>query len=113
MDRKWGAGHLGAMFRLGLKELRNALNPSPQSVADSEIGLAGTLTQGEIAEARGGPGQGPEQESASGTMSLEDFRAYAKELAQSEERAKEQGKEQGKDQGKEQGQDRDRDDFER
>jgi len=50
---KIGEGHLGAMARLGLKELRNAANPSPQSVADTEIGLYGTKTQGEIAQARG------------------------------------------------------------
>ena len=99
MDRKIGEGHLSAMFRLGLKELRNALNPSRESVADTEIGLYGTETQGEIAKARGGPGQGPEQESPGGTMSLDDLRAYAKELSQSEERSKEQGKEQGKDKG--------------
>ena len=109
MERKIGEGHLGAMFRLGLKELRNAMNPSRESVADSEIGLYGTLTQGEIADARGGPGQGPEQESREGTMSLEDFRAYAKELSESQEKTKEQGKEQGKDHGKEQ----DRGDLER
>ena len=54
MERKIGEGHAGAMFRLGLKELRNALNPSRESVADNEIGLYGTLTQGEIAKARGG-----------------------------------------------------------
>jgi hypothetical protein len=64
-ERKIGAGHAEAMFRLGLKELRNAFNPSRESVADNEIGLYGTQTQGEIAEARGGPGQGPEQESTS------------------------------------------------
>jgi hypothetical protein len=93
------------MLRLGFKELRNAINPSRESVADSEIGLYGTATQGEIGKARGGPGQGSEQESPGGTMSLEDFRAYAKELSQSEEKSKEQGKEQG--------QARDRDDFER
>jgi hypothetical protein len=97
MDRKIGEGHLSAMARLGLKELRNALNPSRESVADSEIGLVGTLTQGEIAEARGGPGQGPEQELPGGTLSLDDLRAHAKELSQSEDRSKEQGKEQGKD----------------
>lgn len=51
--RKLGTGHAAAMFRLGLKELRNAVNPSRESVADSEIGLYGTQTQGEIAEARG------------------------------------------------------------
>jgi len=99
MGRKIGEGHLAAMGRLGLKELRNALNPSRESVADTEIGLVGTLTQGEIAEARGGPGQGPEQESPGSTLSLDDLRAYAKELSQSEDRSKVQGKEQGKEQG--------------
>ena len=56
-----------------------------------------------IAEARGGPGQGPEQESSRATLSLDDLRAYAKELSQAEDRSREQGKEQGKEQ------DRDRD----
>jgi hypothetical protein len=51
--RKIGAGHAAAMFRLGLKELRNAVNPARDSVADTELGLYGTQTQGEIAEARG------------------------------------------------------------
>jgi hypothetical protein len=108
MERKIGEGHVAAMARLGLKELRNALNPSRESVADQEIGLYGTLTQGEIAKARGGPGQGPEQESTA-TLSLDDLRAYAKELSQAEER----GRQQGKEQGKEQAQERDRGDLER
>jgi hypothetical protein len=99
MERKIGEGHAAAMFRLGLKELRNALNPSRESVADNEIGLYGTQTQGEIAKARGGPGQGPEQEST-GTLSLDDLRAYAKELSQAEDRSRQQGKEQGKEQDK-------------
>jgi hypothetical protein len=93
MSRKIGEGHAAAMFRLGLKELRNAINPSRDSIADNEIGLVGSATQGEIAEARGGPGQGPEQE-ATGTVSLNDIRAYAKELSQAEDRSREQGKEQ-------------------
>src|SRR5947209_20177032 len=101
MDRKIGEGHAGAMFRLGLKELRNAINPSRESVADQEIGMYGTLTQGEIADARGGPGKGTEQESRKGTeqesrlgnVSLDDVRAYAKELSQAEERGKDQGRE--------------------
>jgi hypothetical protein len=101
MGRKIGEGHVSAMARLGLKELRNALNPSRESVADTEIGLVGTATQGEIAEARGGPGQGAEQESPSDTLSLDGLRAYAKELSQSEDRSKEQGKAQGKEQGDE------------
>ena len=108
MDRKIGEGHAGAMFRLGLKELRNALNPSRESVADNEIGLFGTETQGEIAKARGGPGQGPEQESPGAkeestvaTLSLDDIRAYAKELSEAQDRSREQGKEQGKEQAQE------------
>ncbi len=52
MHQKIGEGHADAMLRLGLKELRNALNPSRESVADTEIGLYGTKTQGEIAESR-------------------------------------------------------------
>jgi hypothetical protein len=59
---KFGAGHVSAMGRLGLKELRNAFNPSKESVADTEIGLYGTLTQGEVADSRApeiGPPKSP------------------------------------------------------
>lgn len=91
-DRKIGAGHAEAMFRLGLKELRNAANPSRESVADTEIGLAGTATQGEIAEARGGPGQGPEQESSKPT-SLEDLRKDAENRNRDEDRGDGRGQE--------------------
>ena len=77
MSQKIGQGHAEAMARLGLKELRNAFNPSRESVADAEIGLYGTQTQGEIAEARGGPGSGPEQEDADRPLSLNDLRKDA------------------------------------
>jgi hypothetical protein len=97
MARKIGEGHAAAMFRLGLKELRNAINPSRESVADQEIGVFGTLTQGEIADARDGPGKGPEQESRVGNVSLDDVRAYAKELSQAEDPTQQQGQEQNKD----------------
>jgi hypothetical protein len=86
MAKKIGEGHLEAMARLGLKELRNALNPSRESVADSEIGLYGTAT---IADARGGPGQGPEQESPSEKLSLDDLRTAAKEQSQLDGRNRE------------------------
>jgi hypothetical protein len=116
MKHKFGEGHVAAMGRLGLKELRNALNPSRESVADNEIGLYGTQTQGEIADGRGGAGKGTEQESRetkqdspSATLSLDDIRAYAKELSEVQDRSREQGKEQGK----EQSQERDRGDLER
>ena len=51
--RKIGEGHLSAMARLGLKELRNAFNPSPQSVADTEYGLYGTATPSEAGQQQG------------------------------------------------------------
>jgi hypothetical protein len=93
------------MFRLGLKELRNAISPSRESVADQEIGIYGTLTQGEIADARDVPGKGSNQETRVGNVSLDDLRAYAKELSQAEDR--------GRDQGREQAQERDRGEHER
>ena len=100
MARKIGEGHAAAMFRLGLKELRNAINPSRESVADQELGLFGTETQGEIAKARRGPGHGPEQESEGGKLSLDDLRAYDRQHSQVEDRSRQQGKEQGHEQAK-------------
>ena len=47
-ERKFGAGHVEAMGRLGLKELRNAFNPSRESVADA-AGGAGAM-QGSAAD---------------------------------------------------------------
>lgn len=89
---KIGEGHLEAMARLGLKELRNAVNPSRESVADTEIGLFGTLTQGEIAEARGGPGHGPEQE-----LTIESMRAeIGKERAQEQQLERQQEMDRGR-----------------
>jgi hypothetical protein len=86
-ERKIGAGHVEAMARLGLKELRNAINPSRESVADNEIGLYGTMTQGEIAEARGGPGQGLEQESGDNTLSIHALREDAEKRGRDAYRA--------------------------
>ncbi|MGL4550589.1 MAG: hypothetical protein ACRC33_05335, partial [Gemmataceae bacterium] len=73
---KFGEGHAAAMARLGLAELRNAANPSKESVADKDMGLYGSATQGEIAQARKGPGDGPEQES------MADLKAAAQEKVQ-------------------------------
>ena len=64
---------------------------SRESVADTEIGLYGTQTQGEIAEARGGPGQGPEQESSDKTMSLDDLRKEAEKRGRDDDRGREHG----------------------
>jgi hypothetical protein len=102
MAHKFGEGHWAAMVRLGFKELRNAFNPSRESVADQEMGLFGTETQGEIAKARKGPGQGHEQESEGPTVSLADLRAYAKELSQADDRSRQQ------EQSREQAQEHDR-----
>jgi hypothetical protein len=84
---KIGEGHAAAMMRLGMKELRNAVNPSREGVADQEVGVFLTQTQGEIAQARGGPGAGPEQEK----MTLEQMKETAKEKAP--EKAKERERE--------------------
>ena len=92
MTRKIGEGHLAAMARLGLKELRNAVNPSRESVADTEVGLYGSLTQGEIAQARGGPGQGPEQEATGGKLTMEELRGYAQQRHREAERGMERGR---------------------
>jgi hypothetical protein len=48
-----GNGHAQAMARLGLRELRNAFNPSPGSVADTEMGLYGTAGPMEVAGQQG------------------------------------------------------------
>lgn len=51
--RKIGEGHAAGMLRQGLAELRNAFNPSKESVAaETDLGLYGAATQGEIAQAR-------------------------------------------------------------
>jgi hypothetical protein len=81
---KFGEGHAAAMGRLGLAELRNAFNPSKESVADKDIGLYGSATQGEIAQARKGPGDGPEQES----MTMKDLKVAAAEKTKEDERGK-------------------------
>lgn len=81
---KFGEGHAAAMGRLGLAELRNAFNPSKEAVTDKDMGLYGQLTQGEIATARKGAGDGPEQES----MSMNDLRSAAQEKAKENEQGK-------------------------
>jgi hypothetical protein len=78
---KIGEGSLAAMGRLGLKELRNAFNPSRESVADSELGMYGTATQGEIAEARSDePGVPNEQ-----TLTTQDLRSGAQQAKEREQ----------------------------
>lgn len=52
MARKIGEGHAAAMARLGLRELRGALYPASNVGQQSEYGLYGTLTPGEVADSR-------------------------------------------------------------
>lgn len=75
-----GNGHLAGMGRLGLAELRQALSFGAGSVEQpTPPGIFGSPTQGEIAQARGGPGSGPEQEAPQKKLSMEDLRAYVAE----------------------------------
>lgn len=92
---KIGEGHAAAMGRLGLKELRNAVSPSKESIADSEIGIVGTQTQGEIAQARAGPGAGPEEESPENKITLDELREHAKQKSQEAEKSMDKQQEHG------------------
>lgn len=96
MSRKIGEGHAAAMGRLGLKELRNAFTPARESVADNEIGVFGTATQGEIADARGETDHAGMNGNG---LSLDDLRAYAKQLALTDGKGREPDREQGTDHG--------------
>jgi hypothetical protein len=49
---KIGTGHASAFFRQGLRELRAAFYPESNVAQQSEYGLYGTRTPGEIAESR-------------------------------------------------------------
>jgi hypothetical protein len=59
---KIGEGHLAAMGRQGLKEMRNALYPGSNVSQQPEYGLYGTRTPGEVAEARRDNGRDFEEE---------------------------------------------------
>ncbi len=56
-DRKIGAGHASAMFRQGLRELRGAVYPDSNIAQQTEYGVFGTETPGEVAQARRGDGR--------------------------------------------------------
>jgi hypothetical protein len=70
-ETKIGAGHASAMFRQGLRELRASLYPESNIAQPSEYGIAGTLTPGEVAEARGSNNQNLEQEGPKNESVLE------------------------------------------
>jgi len=67
---KLGAGHAQAMARLGLAELREAFNPSHDSIArHPESGLYGTALPSEVAAQKGADVQ---KESGDGRSTLDD-----------------------------------------
>ena len=49
---KIGEGHISAMGRQGIRELRAAMYPESNVAQPAEYGLYGTRTPGEVAEAR-------------------------------------------------------------
>ena len=80
--RKIGEGHAGAWLRQGLRELRSSLYSNSNVAQTPEYGLYGTMTPGEIAEAR----------RPDSTPSLEEERrpsALDKSLTQAESRSHE------------------------
>jgi hypothetical protein len=65
---KIGEGHASAMFRQGLKEARAALYPNSNVAQAPEYGTVGTLTPGEVAEARRDTVLDAEQETEKGSI---------------------------------------------
>lgn len=95
-----GNGHLTAMGRLGLAELRQAFSFGAGSVEQpTPPGIFGSPTQGEIAQARGGPGSGPEQEAPQKKLSMDDLRAYADARAKEAEQRMEHGRQRERERG--------------
>jgi hypothetical protein len=83
---KMGEGHASAMWRQGLRELRNVFYPESNVSQQLEYGLYGTRTPGEVAEARN-----------SDTRDLEDERRAEsildRKLRELDQRHQEPGKE--------------------
>jgi hypothetical protein len=67
---KVGAGHLKAMARQGLKEIRGALYAHSNVAQPTEYGMFGTATPGEVDRAIQESARGPEQEPADGKDSV-------------------------------------------
>lgn len=65
---KWGSEHASAMFRQGLRELRGALYPESNVAQQPEYGLYGTVTPGEVAEARRGEELNLDEEPTRGSI---------------------------------------------
>jgi len=65
---KWGSEHASAMFRQGLRELRGALYPDSNIAQQPEYGLYGTVTPGEVAEARRSDERNLDEEPTQGSV---------------------------------------------
>lgn len=68
MTQKIGAGHVKAMGRQGLRELRGALYPQSNIAQPTEYGVFGTQTPGEVAESRRDDGKEMEEEARTGSV---------------------------------------------
>ncbi len=65
---KIGEGHLSAMLRQGLREVRAAVYPNSNIAGQTEYGIYGTKTPGEVAEARRGSAEPDEEKQSTGSM---------------------------------------------
>jgi hypothetical protein len=71
-----GDGTLGAMARLGMQELRNAVSLGPESVeAPTPYGMYGNITPGEVSQERAANEEPQPEQSA--PSSMDELRAYA------------------------------------
>ncbi len=61
---KIGDGHVSAMGRQGLKELRSALYTQSNVASPTEYGVYGTKTPGEVADSREGSKELDEEKSS-------------------------------------------------
>jgi hypothetical protein len=78
---KIGAGHLKAMARQGLKEIRGALYTHSNVAQPTEYGMFGTATPGEVDRAIQESARGPEPEKDEGKDS-----ALAERMREAESR---------------------------
>jgi len=79
--RKIGAGHLGAMGRLGLRELRAAAYTDSNVAQSPEYGLYGTATPGEVSESRRDDGLDQEPQNGDSVLAsrMHQVRDYAEQ----------------------------------
>jgi hypothetical protein len=59
---KIGAGHVSAMFRQGLAELRGALYPESNVAQPPQYGIYGTKTPGEVMQEKQAEGRDPDEQ---------------------------------------------------